>query len=215
MMLAPNLVTIIWASPSDTYPDIGVLSGNRATQGDARAMEEDRLLVLRVREGAEDAFRTLMELHFPHAVRLANTFVNDQDAAEDIAQGIFMRLWSQRESWHPRVSARAYILGSVRNAALNLLKRRDVETRFAVLEIPDSVDHTQISQRIDRATQLRALDRALRDLSERRRVALTLRFEMDLSYAEVGAALGISANAANELVIRAVKSLRESLRDLI
>ncbi len=216
MTLALNVARILWATPADrSFSGQTSLSRDFTRQRDQAALDAERSLVQRIREGDPNAFRTLMEQHFPHATRLANTFVHEQDAAEDIAQDVFTRIWDRREHWEPRVSVRAYILGAVRHAALNVIRHRDVETRYVALEIVGDGIDSPVGDRLDRVAQLVALHAAILDLPERRRVVLTLRFEMELSYPEVGSALGISANAAKELVIRTVESLRVRLRDLL
>lgn len=216
MTLALNVARMLWATPADrSFFGQTSSSSDLTRQRDQAALDAERSLIQHVREGDPDAFRALMEQHFAHASRLANTFVHDQDAAEDIAQGVFARIWNQREHWDPSVSIRAYILGSVRHAALNVLKHRDVQSRYAALEIvEDRIAHNG-TDRLERVAQLVALHHAITDLPERRRFALTLRFEMDLTYPEVGSALGISANAAKELVVRTIESLRVRLRKLL
>ncbi len=57
-----------------------------------------------------------------------------------------------------------------------------------------------------------ALDAALGGLPERHREAIHLRLWEQLSFAQVGARLGVSADAARLLYGRAVANLRESMR---
>jgi len=197
--------------------------GPRSSHGIVESPEvlaEERALIERVRGGDAEAFGVLMTRYFAHAVRLAAHFVHDRAEAEDVAQDVFARLWAGREAWRPTTSVRAYVLGAVRHRALNVLKHQGVEARYAVsmgAAADDRDDRAEANpaHRLDRAVELAALHRAVDELPERRRAALTLRYAMGLSHAEVGEALGVSPKAAKELLARTLEALHARLSTLL
>jgi RNA polymerase sigma-70 factor (ECF subfamily) len=180
---------------------------------DPVATEIERAMIQRVGEGDPDAFRTLMEAHFPHAVRFAKSLLHDTEIAEDVAQDVFVKIWDARTTWMPSVSVRAYVLGAVRNRALNVIRHRHVEAdyRTHVTVEPDRSSNTL--DRLSHDADVAALDLAIAELPERRRMAITLRYRHELSHAEVGAALGVSAKAAKELIARTLEALYSRLRE--
>jgi len=189
--------------------------GRRAVQ-DSVAIDAERALVQRVRSGDGSAFKALMEVHFAPAVRFAAGFLREHAAAEDVAQDVFTKIWLGRETWFPAVSVRAYVLGAVRHRALNVLKHRGVETRYteSAAGIDDAQVEAEIIHTLDNAVEVVALRRAIDALPDRRRVALTLRYEMGLSHAEIGDALGVSAKAVKELLARTLEALHGQLHSL-
>jgi len=212
----------LWAPPSHEWSGEGTSpSAERRTDDRIDAVQAEReaerraerALVERIRDGDANAFRVLMETHFTRATRFAYTFVHERDLADDIAQDVFTRIWDVRHNWNPAVSIRAYVLGAIRHRALDVLKHRGVEARYVLLErAHGEADETMLDDGIDRATTLRALARAVAELPERRQAALALRYTLGLTHAEVGDALGVSAKAAKELIVRTLDSLRVTLR---
>jgi len=211
MTLAVLLFDAFTASAAGGADEGWRSSGSVADNGGSyrATAEEERAIVQRVRAGDADAFRALMEGHFGRAARFAYTFVRERDAAEDIAQDVFARIWESRTNWTLQVSVRAYVLGAVRNRALDVIKHRRVEARHMAADpdVRDGVDPVG-SVRLERLAELRLLQIAVAELPERRRIALSLRYEHELSHAEVGAALGVSAKAAKELILRTLDALR-------
>jgi RNA polymerase sigma factor (sigma-70 family) len=58
-----------------------------------------------------------------------------------------------------------------------------------------------------------SLRRVLAELDSRSRLAIALRYYADMSYEEIGLALGISANFVGVLLLRARRAMRKSLRE--
>jgi RNA polymerase sigma-70 factor (ECF subfamily) len=58
-----------------------------------------------------------------------------------------------------------------------------------------------------------SLRRVLRELDDRSRLAVVLRYYADMSYEEIGQALGITPNFAGVLLLRARRFIRTKLRE--
>ena len=54
----------------------------------------------------------------------AYSIVTSRETAEEIVQDVFLAIWQRREQWLVRGTLKQYLYGSVRNGALNALKRR-------------------------------------------------------------------------------------------
>ena len=66
----------------------------------------------------DEVFRT----HYKMAVLYAHKYVSDVDTAEDVAQNVFIKLYDKKEEIRLQSSIKSYILGAVKNAALNYLR---------------------------------------------------------------------------------------------
>ena len=59
----------------------------------------DERLLAEVGAGSSEAFSALVDLHWESLVRYGYGLTNEWDAAEDLAQDAFVRLWGNREKW--------------------------------------------------------------------------------------------------------------------
>src|SRR5690606_34970755 len=61
----------------------------------------DDELVLRVASGDEAACRILIDRHFARTLSLARRMLGSQQDAEEVAQEVFLRVWTHAERWEP------------------------------------------------------------------------------------------------------------------
>lgn len=137
--------------------------------------------------------------------------IGDRAAAEDVTAVAFERAYAKRGSFKPtRGSARAWLFGIARNAALDELRRR---RRSAPL-LHDPPDESVIdpSAAADAVAAERRLTLAagLRALAPREREIVALKFWGGLGNAEIARVLGVSESNAGTLLHRAVSKLREA-----
>ena len=171
-----------------------------------------------MRAQLDEEFRDFMHGRWPAMVRLAYALTGDQGHAEDVAQTAFARTYA---SW-PKVrrtgSPEAYVRRIVINENLNRFRKHRVAERLTDT-LPDSVsgalpgslagslsgsDATR--QYDDRSALMAALQR----LGPRQRAVIVLRYWMDLTEAEIAAALGCSVGTVKSQAARALATLRQS-----
>jgi RNA polymerase sigma-70 factor (sigma-E family) len=153
----------------------------------------------------------LADLYWRHAgdaVRLAFLLTSDQQAAEDIVQDAFVRLFGRFQELRSPDSFEIYLRRTVVNLSRDRWRRLKLER--------DHVTETSFSRQAEvAASQIedRELIRhALRSLPHRQRAALVLRFYTDLSEQQTAEVLQCSVAAVKSLVSRATASLRERMR---
>jgi RNA polymerase sigma factor (sigma-70 family) len=160
-----------------------------------------------------DAHRALTDLMHAYAdrlIRFAYGFVGSADAAEDIVQNVFIGVWDRRGTIHPDESLRAYLFTSVRRTALNVLKRRTIETRFVSQSMHDTPRWQTLAadDRMEANDSVYEIHAAMARLTERRSTALRLRYEEQLPFAVVAQVMGLSEKSVKHLVTRAVEEVR-------
>jgi RNA polymerase sigma-70 factor (ECF subfamily) len=162
--------------------------------------------------GAEShqAFTAVMHAYGDRLVRFAYGFVRSADAAEDIVQNVFIRIWDGRNTLRPSESLRAYLFMAVRRSALNVLKRRTVEARYVSQTIHESPgwQTPAVDEQTDADDTVHEIRGAMARLTERRRTALRLRYEERLPFVVVAQIMGVSEKSAKHLVTRAVDEVR-------
>jgi RNA polymerase sigma-70 factor (ECF subfamily) len=135
--------------------------------------------------------------------------LRDRATAEEVTATAFERAYRKRSRFNPgRGSARAWLFGIARNAALDELRRRG---RHAQL-VAEPEDHAYLGAvHIDERSELRiALAKALDALGARERELVALKFFAGLSNAEIGRVLGTSESNAGTRLHRVVNKLREA-----
>ncbi|HXZ58232.1 MAG TPA: sigma-70 family RNA polymerase sigma factor [Gaiellaceae bacterium] len=120
-----------------------------------------------------------------------------RDAADDAFQETFLRALRAYPTLKHGRHLRAWALAIARNVAIDAYRRE----RVTSAEIPDlgSVDEPLPYEELRRLTA---------DLPQKERVAVFLRFGYDLSYEDIGAALGSSSEAARQAASSGVRRLR-------
>jgi RNA polymerase sigma-70 factor (sigma-E family) len=171
-----------------------------------------------MRAQLDEEFRDFMHGRWPAMVRLAYALTGDQGHAEDVAQTAFARTYA---SW-PKVrrtgNPEAYVRRIVINENLNRFRKHRVAERLTGT-LPDSVSGAlpgslagslagsdAMRQYDDRS----ALIAALQGLGPRQRAVIVLRYWLDLTEAEIAAALGCSVGTVKSQAARALATLRQS-----
>jgi len=182
----------------------------------AGAHAHEPFLVARLRDGDTTAFAELVRHYMNSAMRFATHLLGSRDAAEDIVQSVFIHVWERRSTLDPARSFKSYVFRAVRNSALNDRKAAAVRQRYQTAvqdELASGTTQGSVASPERRVLDTATVQAALQRLSDRRRIALRLRLIDELSHAEIADVLGISATAAQSLVVRAIADLREILRD--
>src|SRR5437868_1134576 len=97
--------------------------------------ETDHQLLARVRERDAAAFEALFHRYRDPIRRHVLRLVRDGSAAEDLAQEVFLRVWTRAEQWDGRGSFRAWLYRIATNLCLNHLRAVN-RRRERLLELP-------------------------------------------------------------------------------
>jgi RNA polymerase sigma factor (sigma-70 family) len=135
------------------------------------------------------------------------TLLHDRAAAEDVTALAFERAFRRRTRFDAkRGSARSWLFGIARNAALDELRRRK-RSATLVEEPPAATSDDDIDAALHRAT----VRKAVAGLPPRDRELIALKFHAGLDNAEIAAVLGVSVSNAGTRLHRALTKLREVL----
>jgi RNA polymerase sigma factor (sigma-70 family) len=121
-----------------------------------------------------------------------------RDAAEDAFQETFLRALRAYPTLKHGGHLRAWALAIARNVAVDVLRRR----RLTSADVPDV-------ESVDEPLPYEELRRLTAELPQKERAAVFLRYGYDLSYEDIGTALGSSAEAARQAASSGVRRLRK------
>jgi RNA polymerase sigma-70 factor (ECF subfamily) len=131
-----------------------------------------------------------------------------QQAAQDIAQDSFVRLYETLRNGSTVAHERAWLLRVAHNMAMNAVGAKD----FSTIELSDeavAITRTAEENLIEAERRAR-LRRAIKRLSAQQRACLELRAQ-GLRYREIGEIIGINTSTVGEFLRRAVRNLQEAL----
>src|SRR3982751_1824682 len=103
---------------------------------------EAAVVLGRARQGDEDAFRVLVELHARGAFHLAFRLMRDERDAEDVVQESFIRAHRRLPAFEARSNFGTWLHRIVVNCALDALRSRDgrgTTRREELVEVPDTL----------------------------------------------------------------------------
>ena len=157
---------------------------------------------------SEPAFAELVRRHVDFVYSAALRMVRDAHLAEDVTQGVFVALAQTASRLTDRPTLSGWLHRTTQNLAANAV-RTDVRRRAREQEA--AAMNELLSAEPDPGWEHIAphLDAALGELSEGDREALLLRYFQRQSAGEMAQTLGISDEAAQKRVSRAVERLRE------
>lgn len=177
--------------------------------------KEDHELLALVQEGSHPAFAELVRRHTDRYYRLAFRFVQNREAAEDVVQDAFVKLWENPARWRAEKNAKftTWFYRVVVNLCLDWRKRkRPVELDE---DMPLIDDRETADQAMLRREEQAALERAIAALPERQRTALNLCFDEALTNQQAAEIMSLSLKALQSLLMRAKTTLKERMKSYL
>jgi len=189
-------------------------------------IESDVALMLRVKDGDHEAFRTLIERHQRAVINVIYRAIGDAWEAEDLAQRVFIQVFRSAGRYKPTAKFTTWLFTITHNAILNERRRRarHAAESLEAMARPDDSDEAGVHladtraadparEAAERELQQR-IQQAIEQLPEAQRTAVILcRFE-GLAYEEIAQVLDCSVSAVKSLLHRARQTLKEQLRGL-
>jgi len=161
-------------------------------------------LLARARRGDQAAFASLIRMHQASVFSIGYRMLNRRDAAEDLAQDVFLQLYRKLDSiesvehmgfWLRRVAA---------NLAIDWL-RRAAYARVAPLEDGAEIPAPQADED---PLMDRELVRLLGELAPAARAVMVLRYQEDRDVAEIAATLDMPVNTVKSHIKRSLTAMR-------
>ena len=164
--------------------------------------------VARTKEGDRAALQILYVRYAKHVYRYVQSIVRDHHDAEDITQGLFVKLISAIQSYRPRsVPFEAWLLRVARNAALDSLRAK----RALPSDYVQRSDHGRDQVAFDRCQCLKdALGRLPRDERE----VMVLRYIAGLPTREIADRMHRTERSIYGIHHRGRRALRAALEEL-
>lgn len=150
-------------------------------------------------------FDAFVQEHERMVRALALSWVRSPSAADDVAQEAFLRAWKAWGSLRDPSKAKTWLYTLTRHAAIDWLRREKRHKAEELVDVAAPEAERKPDELIERVAKL------VDGLREDYRQLVLLRFVEQLSYAEIGEVLGLTASAVGEKLHRVRKLVCERL----
>ena len=180
--------------------------------------ETARTLMLRVREGDQEAFRRLYEAYKRPILSYLFQMTQNRTQSEDLAHEVFLRVYRARERYEPSAKFTTWLWTIARNCALDHLRKKKEDLSldgFEGGEIFSDLEGVESSaeQLLMEQAHTQKLTEAMKSLSPIQREAMSLRIFSELSYQEIAETLGCTVPAVKSALCRAKENLVAKLKE--
>lgn len=144
---------------------------------------------------------------------IALPIIGSQQLAEEIVSDVFCALWKNRKVIQVHSSFKAYIFTSIRNKALDYLRKlkreKTIDLSYAV-HVTYQDDTPE--QKLDYEQMLVRVEQAIQALPQQCRSIFLLNREKGMKYKEIASQLNISVKTVETHMGRALRHLRNQLQ---
>ena len=177
--------------------------------------KEDNELLILVQDGSHPAFAALVERHTERYYRLAFRYLQNREAAEDVVQDAFLKLWEDPGKWRPDKNTKftTWFYRVVVNLCLDWQKRKrplELKEDMPLIDERETADQAML-----RREEQRILEQGIAALPERQRTALNLCFDEGVSNQDAADVMKINLKALQSLLMRAKTTLKERMKNYL
>jgi RNA polymerase sigma-70 factor, ECF subfamily len=174
-------------------------------------MRTDADLAAAYQDGDDRAFSILYDRYKRPLYVFALKMLNEADAASDLVQDVFLRVYERRQQLNRPESFRSWLFAIGRNQCLSHLRQR--RGRVPLDEAPEEMITAEAPvDRIEAEEELELIRRALAALKVEYREVLVLREYQDLSYREIAEITETTESAVKSKIFKARRALHDRLK---
>lgn len=167
-------------------------------------------------EPTQASFEALFRQHHKALCNLAYNIVRDENAAKDIVQDVFFKLWKNREGVEFGTQIKNYLFRATSHTSLNYLRFNKKITRLDDAPfLHNSLTNGSASESADYQELEARVRTAIDRLPARCRVIYMLSRHEGLKYQEIADSLGLSLKTVENQMGIALQKLREDLKPFL
>ena len=170
-------------------------------------LTDTRVLELVRAERRDEAIAQLLPAFRRKVFGLAYSFLRNREAAEDVTQDVFIKVWRALPRFDGRASVSTWIYTIARNASLSALRARHPQSSLSDPEAMEAVEAIDPAPSADAMVDRAALLRLVDQLPTKQRQVVMLFYMEEQSHEEVATMLSMPVGTVKTLLHRARASL--------
>lgn len=183
----------------------------------------DPTFIEQLKAGSEEAYSVLIDQFKNQVLNTCYRFVQHADDAEELAQDVFVEVYRSIDRFRAESQLSTWIYRIAVNKSLDHVRKMKRKKRFAIVKrlfVEDepawepSSDMPAPDEEIEQNERRRILQKAVNELPESQRIAMTLSQYQGLSHKEVAVTMGTTVSAVESLLHRGKQNLRKKLENV-
>jgi RNA polymerase sigma-70 factor (ECF subfamily) len=166
-------------------------------------LTDARLLELVRAERRDEAIALLLPAFRRKVFGLAYSFLRDREAAEDVTQEVFIKVWRALPGFDGRASISTWIYTIARNASVSALRARRPQSSLSDPEVIEAVEAVNPVPSADVLADRAAILRLVDQLPPKQRQVIMLFYMEAQSHEEVATMLSMPVGTVKTLLHRA------------
>lgn len=169
-------------------------------------------LLQQLKSGDEQAFKTLYKAYNFQLYANLLRWVKDEEAAKDLLQDLFIRVWEHRAGIQPDKPFQAYLFVTAKHLMLNYLKHVSVEQQLERFLAADSSElYLHVEEQLYYKEAAELLQQVIAKLPPQRRKAYRLCKEAGKTYEEAALEMNVSKGTVHDHIVNANRFIKEQL----
>jgi RNA polymerase sigma-70 factor (ECF subfamily) len=188
--------------------------------GDSLAVEPTAdVLIERCLQGDQHAWEIIVRQHWRKVFNVAYKFVGRHDAAEDLAQDIFLKIFRSLDTFDRRANFQTWLISVSRNLCIDHYRsvrkeRQTIDRQVSADELTPVSAEVAPDAALEQRDLAQLLRRALERLPESLRTAVVMRDIQELSYQEIADRLGLPEGTVKSRINRGRREMARQIRRL-
>ncbi len=168
-------------------------------------------LLNRLQSKDKDALNEVVRDYQSMVVNLAYRFTGNKEDTQDLAQEVFIKVWTKAPSFKGDASLKTWIYRITINESLNFTRKKKIVSFVDTIEAAFSFQPADSDTKIQQSEEQNLVRKAIRSLPKKQRIAITLRTFKDLPYEQIALIMKLSVSSVESLLFRAKKNLKKKL----
>jgi len=177
--------------------------------------------IFQLTKDEKNHFRNIFQDYYQPLYHLIMSYIEDEDEAKGVVQDAFVKLWEIRNELRAESNLRNFLFTLVKNNCLNILKRRQILLKhhetIRLMEL--HYQYESLDRMSDNYLELKELQEkialAVKNLPEHCRIVFEMSRFDEMKNREIAEKLGISQKTVEAHLTKALKILRNELRDYL
>ncbi len=172
-------------------------------------------IIERIKNGDESAFIEVYDLFWKRLFNFGYKKLCKKEIVEGIVQEVFIDFWTKRAKLDIHTSLSSYLFTSVNYRIINQYKSQTIRDKYSDQEKFKGEQKSSSTDEKVLFNDLKSnIKKVVQNFPPQRKKVYQLRFKKGLSYIEIAENLEISVSTVEKHLMRALKDIRISLREL-
>jgi len=173
--------------------------------------KSDKELWNLLRTGNKNAFSALYKRHVQALLHFGSKLTNDRELIKDTLQELFIDFWNKNTSLSEVEHVKVYLIKSFRYKLIRAISQANKTQFYELEDLVKEIPTAQIIENEISSERQRKLKIKLKQLPERQREIIHLRYFQNLKNEEIASILNVNYQSVSNLLYRAIKNLKKQL----